>query len=107
MQRDIEAVTGKKPVIINSLSTPEKQVIIIGSLSGSATIKTWLPKKIDIRNMRGQWEAFCLQTVARPAAGVQNALVIVGSDRRGTAYGVFELSEQLGYLRGIGGPTYL
>ncbi len=46
--------------------------------------------------MRGQWEAFCLQTVARPAAGVQNALVIVGSDRRGTAYGVFELSEQLG-----------
>lgn len=97
LQRDIEAVTGKKPVIINSLSTPEKQVIIIGSLSGSATIKNLAAKKkIDIRNMRGQWEAFCLQTVARPATGVQNALVIVGSDRRGTAYGVFELSEQLG-----------
>lgn len=95
LQKDIEAVTGQKPAIINSLSG--KQVIIIGSFSGSATIKNLAQKKkIDISKVQGQWEAFSLQTVAEPAAGVQNALVIVGSDRRGTAYGVFELSEQLG-----------
>lgn len=95
LQRDIEAVTGKKPAIVNSLS--EKQLIIIGSLSGSATIKKLAAQKIiNISNIRNQWEAFGLQTITMPAAGLQNALVIAGSDRRGTAYGVFELSEQLG-----------
>ncbi|WP_114792642.1 glycosyl hydrolase 115 family protein [Niabella yanshanensis] len=95
LQKDIEAITGQKPDIISSLS--EKRVIIIGSLPGSATIKNLAnKKKINIGNIRGQWEAFSLQTVIKPVAGVESALVIVGSDRRGTAYGIFELSEQLG-----------
>ncbi len=97
LQKDIEMITGKKPAIINSLSSSEKQVIIIGSLSGSAIIRHLAAqKKIDISKIQNQWEAFGLQTVRTPVAGLQNALVIAGSDRRGTAYGVFELSEQLG-----------
>jgi hypothetical protein len=97
LQKDIEAVTGKKPAVISSLSKSEKQVIIIGSLPGSAIIKSLVAKKkIDVNNIQDQWEAFRLQTLNTPVAGLQNALVIVGSDRRGTAYGVFELSEQLG-----------
>ncbi|HET6386302.1 MAG TPA: hypothetical protein VFJ58_23160 [Armatimonadota bacterium] len=31
-----------------------------------------------------------------PLPGVKSALVIAGSDRRGTAYGVFELSRRIG-----------
>jgi hypothetical protein len=97
LQNDIEKVTGKKPVIVNNLSSAGKNVIIIGTLEGSPTIKKLVSsKKINPNTIRGKWEASQLQVVANPLPGVQNALVISGSDKRGTAYGVFELSKQLG-----------
>ena len=41
-------------------------------------------------------EGWRIAAVAQPLPGVERALVIVGSDRRGTVYGVYELSEQIG-----------
>jgi hypothetical protein len=35
---------------------------------------------------------------------VASALVICGSDKRGTIYGIYDLSEQIGFRRGITGP---
>ena len=52
-------------------------------------------KKLDVRRS-GAWESFVIATVSDPLPGVKQALVIVGSDRRGTAYGVFTLSEAIG-----------
>jgi hypothetical protein len=97
LQNDIELVTGKKPVVINDLSSASKHTIIIGTISGSALIKKLIAeKKIDVSSIKGKWEAFQLQTLTRPFAGIDNALIIAGNDKRGTAYGVFELSKQIG-----------
>ncbi len=52
--------------------------------------------KLDVSRLRGAWESFVIATVANPAPGVASALVIVGSDRRGTAYGAYELSHAIG-----------
>jgi len=41
-------------------------------------------------------ESYVLQVVDQPLPGVERALVIAGSDRRGTIYGIYELSERLG-----------
>jgi hypothetical protein len=82
LQSDIQMVTGKKPVIIHSLAHPPKNLIIIGT-SKQTTLS-------------GKWEAFRIQTVSKPFPGVDNALVLTGSDKRGTAYATFELSKQLG-----------
>ncbi len=46
--------------------------------------------------IKNKWEGYQLQTVSHPFPGIENALVIFGSDRRGTAYGVLELSRQMG-----------
>ena len=46
--------------------------------------------------IRDRWEATLLQVVKQPFSGVERALVIVGSDRRGTAYGLMRISEQMG-----------
>ena len=46
--------------------------------------------------IKDKWEAYLIQTISNPFKGIGNALVITGSDRRGTAYGVFELSKQMG-----------
>ena len=37
-----------------------------------------------------------MTVVSAPLNGVDDALVIVGSDKRGTIYGIYELSEQIG-----------
>jgi len=97
LQNDIEMVTGKKPVIVNDLSSASKNTIIIGTIQGSSIIKKLVSeKKIDVSSIKGKWEAFQLQTLSKPFNGIDNALVIVGNDKRGTAYGVFELSKQIG-----------
>jgi hypothetical protein len=52
--------------------------------------------KLDAKRLTGAWESFVIATVERPAPGVPRALVIAGSDRRGTAYGIYELSRAIG-----------
>jgi hypothetical protein len=97
LQSDIEMVTGKKPDILSSISSSAKNIIIIGTIKGSATINTLIKaKKLNADNIKGKWEAFRLQTINAPLKGIQKALVIVGSDKRSAAYGTFTLSEQLG-----------
>ena len=53
-------------------------------------------KKIDVSSIAGKWESFLIQVVAKPLPGVSSALVIAGSDKRGTIYGIYDLSEQIG-----------
>jgi hypothetical protein len=45
LQSDIEMVTGKKPAIISSLSPSQQNIIIIGTINGSATINALIKEK--------------------------------------------------------------
>src|SRR5262249_3582214 len=57
--------------------------------------------KIDGAMLRGKWEAFVRTVVDNPLPGVDRALVIAGSDKRGTIYGIYDLSSEIG-----GSPWY-
>ena len=52
--------------------------------------------KIDVSSIQGKWESYKLQVVKNPVEGVSEALVIAGSDKRGTIYGIFRISELMG-----------
>src|SRR5579863_817577 len=97
LQDDIQRVTGLTPVLITDLSNAPRipNLIIIGSLDQSPLIQR-LASRNMIRNLSGKWESYVLKTVSNPVAGIDKALIIAGSDRRGAAYGVFELSRQMG-----------
>ncbi len=97
LQKDIERVTGEQAPIINELPKKAKQLVIIGTLGASTVIDELVAKgKIDISEINGVWEGTLIQLVKNPMKGVDQALVIVGSDRRGTAYGIYDVSEQIG-----------
>ncbi|HET6256794.1 MAG TPA: glycosyl hydrolase 115 family protein [Puia sp.] len=98
LQEDIRRVTGFTPVLITDLSNAPRipNLIIIGSLDRSATIQRLARSNFIPASLSGKWESYVLKTVRKPMAGVGRALIIAGSDRRGTAYGVFELSRQMG-----------
>jgi hypothetical protein len=94
---DIQRVTGKRPAVKSDASLLGADAVIIGTLGHSPLIDSLaVAGKIDTKAVAGQWETFTWQIVDHPTAGVERALVIAGSDRRGTAYGVFELSEAIG-----------
>ena len=98
LQRDLESVTGKKPLIINQITKQYPSLIVIGSLSQSRLLTQMQKAKLlDTKAMVGKWEAYQIETVAGgPLLKQGKALVIAGSDRRGAAFGVLELSKQIG-----------
>jgi hypothetical protein len=85
---DIERVTGLKPLVH---TTPvQGQAVLVGTLGNSPQIDQLVATgKLDVRELKGAWESFIIATVGKQ-------LVIVGSDRRGTAFGVYELSQSIG-----------
>ena len=93
LQADIQRVTGILPAVSSSADGP---CILIGS-EQSALIKGLLNRrKIQQKELDGKTEKYILQVVEKPLPGVAQALVIAGSDKRGTIYGIYELSRQIG-----------
>lgn len=77
--------------------TTKNTKIIIGTLGKSKMIDKLVKSgKISEADLKGKWEKYIIKTVKNPVHGVNEALVVVGSDRRGTIYGIYELSEQMG-----------
>lgn len=97
LRADIGRVTGRTPHILSERGADIENVVIVGTIGKSRFIdQLILEKKIDVSDMAGKWESFLLQVVPQPLPGVENALVICGSDKRGTIYGIYDLSEQIG-----------
>ncbi|HRX93475.1 MAG TPA: glycosyl hydrolase 115 family protein, partial [Chitinophagaceae bacterium] len=97
LQKDIEAVTGKKIPLLNSIENVKGNVIIIGTISHSDLLKQLnKKKKIVTDKLTNTWEASYVKSITSPYKNIDHALIITGSDRRGVAYGVFELSKQIG-----------
>ncbi len=97
LRLDILHVTGTTPNLFNSKTIPGTNVILIGTIGKSLLIDRLIrEKKIDASEIAGKWESFLIQVMPQPLPGVENALVICGSDKRGTIYGIYDLSEQIG-----------
>ncbi len=94
---DITNVTGQHAVIVHTIPASAASLVIIGSAEKASAIRKLIKSgKLNTAKITNQWEAYQLQTVANPFKGIKDALVITGSDRRGVAYGVFELSKEIG-----------
>ena len=96
---DIEKVTGRVPSVSGNGSVPEscRYAVIAGTLGHSSLIDALVrDRKIDVSSISGDWERYAVRLVEAPLKGVRRALVVVGSDRRGTAYGLLSLSRAIG-----------
>lgn len=83
----------------NTTSTlPNKPVVIAGTIGFSPNLvdKLISTGKIDVSAIKSKWETWTTALVSQPYPGVDQALVVVGSTKRGTIYGLYDLSEQIG-----------
>jgi hypothetical protein len=92
---DIKTVTAQQATVA---ATPAgRTAILVGTLGGSKLIDQIVAaRKIDVSRLNGAWESFVIASVDRPLPGVDKALVVIGSDRRGTAFGVYEVAQAMG-----------
>lgn len=94
---DLELVSGAKPAVVSETTGNATDLILAGTLGHSAAIDELVKAgKLSIDQIRNKRESFVITTVNLPMKGVKQALVIAGSDKRGTAYGLFELSRAAG-----------
>ena len=98
LQNDLGMVTGTAPELITASKVPRSGFVVIAGTTGKSTLVDRLAEKgkIDLTAVEGKWESFIIQTVEKPFPGVKKALVIAGSDKRGTIYGIYEISRQAG-----------
>ncbi|HVT71970.1 MAG TPA: glycosyl hydrolase 115 family protein [Lacunisphaera sp.] len=94
---DVERVAGHRPAVANA-APATGDAVVAGTLGHSAFIDRLAAegRLAGLEKIKGRWEATLTQVVANPFPGVDRAFVIVGSDRRGAAYGLMQLSEKFG-----------
>jgi hypothetical protein len=97
LQNDYRKVTGHTPYLINSFAPAKMPLIIIGTIGTHSAVDDLIAqKKFDALRLKGKREMFLIEHVTNPCEGMAEAIVIAGSDKRGTIYGIYELSEQMG-----------
>jgi hypothetical protein len=82
---DFEAVTGTKSLTSNPSSLTS---ILIGTVGVNKQIDQWVKQGV-LLELKGKTEKYIIKTIG-------SQLVIAGSDKRGTVYGIYELSRQIG-----------
>lgn len=94
---DVAQVTSLRPKLSTTWPTEVEPVVLVGTLGHCAAIDEYVKAgKLDVTALRGAWESFIIATIADPSPTVKQGLIIVGSDRRGTAFGIYELSQAMG-----------
>jgi hypothetical protein len=102
LQSDFEKVTGTSPQLVHQNPNSRTSLIIIGTIGTKSIIDELVKqKKIDEKELNGKREKFIIRNVKNPFSGIDEAVVIPGSDKRRTIYGIYEVSKQIG-----GSPWY-
>lgn len=99
LSEDVERVTGRKPRVLNVKDWHEihrSAAIVAGTIGKSVLISQLINKcKINVNDLKGKWESYMLITTTHPKYHTP-LLLVIGSDRRGTAYGLTTLCEAIG-----------
>jgi hypothetical protein len=84
---DFQSVMGFRPAL-SSLTSQSSPLIMIGTVGFNKQIDQWV-KGGKLADLKGKREKFIITTI-------DGQVVIAGSDRRGTVFGIYELSRQMG-----------
>ncbi|MGW2637648.1 glycosyl hydrolase 115 family protein [Streptomyces sp. NPDC001348] len=92
LRDDLERVTGVRPG-----TTIARFAVLVGTIGRSPLIDGLVKSgKLDVTGVRGKWETSLQTVVDHPVPGVERALVIAGSDPRGTIFGAYDVSYGIG-----------
>jgi hypothetical protein len=83
--------------VTNAAAKEKNDPIIVGTIGHSATLDRIIARgRLDVSSIEGKWETTIEQVVDNPLPGIRRAFVIAGSDQRGTIYGAYDVSRNIG-----------
>ena len=92
---DVEKTTGLHPSM--ALDGKNLNQAVIAVTAGNGKTAKLLEQRIpELEKVKGKWEVYGFYLMEHPYPGVEQGLIIYGSDKLGTIYGLFHLSELLG-----------
>lgn len=92
---DVEKITGQRPAIVDQWEKCGSAAVVLATVTlpeSAAIIARLLPATRG--ELNGRWETYRVESVPSAAAPVEQALVIAGSDERGTMFGLYAFAEQ-------------
>ncbi len=96
-QKDVKMVSDAELDIVTDVRQIAGIPIIAGSIGNNGLIDNMIEHgRLDVSEIKGKWETYKIDFVEHPVEGVEEALVVAGSDKRGTIYGIFHISELMG-----------
>lgn len=93
--KDVEGTLSFCPEICETV-VPAKQAVIAVTAGSGKLAETLCSKISKLGQVEGKQESYAFIVAENPVEGIESALVIYGSDKLGTIYGLFHLSELLG-----------
>lgn len=96
LSKDFERLSGTAARLVHHIDESGTEAIIVGSLPSPLLQQLEKEHRYQSQLSSDQWERYSLQSLKAKIGPIRKALVIAGSDKRGAAYGIFDLSQQLG-----------
>ena len=93
--KDVEGTLSFCPEICETV-VPAKQAVIAVTAGSGKLAETLCSKISKLGQVEGKRESYAFIVAENPVEEIESALIIYGSDKLGTIYGLFHLSELLG-----------
>ena len=87
VQRAVASLRQDFGKVLTNAQAPSSP-IIIGTVGINSQVNQWV-RQGELRDLKGKHEKYIIKTIG-------DQIVIAGSDKRGTVFGIYELSKQMG-----------
>ena len=96
LSHDLQALTGREPVVTSAFDGVKGPAVILGPVASPRIAALLRVNGISTSPLDGKWETYGRATIPAPWNAAEAALVIFGSDTRGTIWGVIDLTREMG-----------
>ena len=97
LRADILKVVGEEPGISSEIAQDDSLIVVVGQLGIGGLVDEWAAQgRLDCTGISGKWESFSIEELKPSGDPTQRILVIAGSDLRGTIYGIYQISRDIG-----------
>jgi hypothetical protein len=96
LAHDLNALSGRQTVVAPNMKNASGTGVIIGTADSPVVARLLKSNHIDTASIRGKWETYGRAVIPAPWDPHSNALLIFGSDTRGTIWGVIDLTREIG-----------
>ena len=97
--QDICGTTGYTPQMCNEYADDRKtEQAVIAVTEGQSLAEELAQRFPELKEVKGKRECYGFLIRKEPVEGVSAGVIIYGSDKLGTIYGLFHISELLGVM---------